>query len=158
MKKWIIILIIFLFVLIVGVGIYAYELVREPLTNQFEQAKRYVVEQQLLIDIDEVDYYHGTDSFFVFKGNNNEGDEMIIWVSDQFDTHHTELAQNGLQEEEVISLVHSEGIVDIRSIRLGIERGLPVYEIIYQAEDGRRGYYYVTFEEGRFMKRYLLQN
>ncbi|GAE34594.1 cell wall elongation regulator TseB-like domain-containing protein [Halalkalibacter akibai] len=158
MKKWIIIIILVLIILFTGAGVYAYQLIREPLLHELNQAESYVKGQKLLTEVTSASYYHGTDAFYVLIGSTEEGSEAIVWVSEDYDFHHVELQTDGLSKEDALAIVHQEdNIKGIQSVKLGFERGLPVYEITYLNEENRKGYYYLTFADGTFMKRYVLR-
>jgi uncharacterized protein YpmB len=156
MKKWILLIIIV--VLITGLGVYSYQTIREPLHHQYKQAERYVLEKSLLHTISKITYYHGTDAYYVFKGMTDEDEEVIVWVSEAFDSHQVANVSDGISEDEAIAIVQKEDeIKRIQNVKLGFERGLPIYEIVYVNNENRKGYYYVTFEDGTFMKRYVLR-
>ncbi|GAE25039.1 hypothetical protein JCM9140_1009 [Halalkalibacter wakoensis JCM 9140] len=158
MRKWIIIIILFLFLIFTGLSVYAYQIIREPLEHHYEQAERYVKGQSLLTMISDVMYFHGTDAYYVFSGVDDEGIDTYVWVSADYDFHHIEKAQDGITKEEALEIVTTnEDVERIETVKLGFERGLPVYEITYVNHENRKGYYYVTFEDGTFMKRYLLR-
>ncbi|MDT8859974.1 DUF5590 domain-containing protein [Alkalihalobacillus sp. MEB130] len=158
MKKWMILLAFIIVLSVTGLSVYAYQTIREPLYHHYEQAERYVIGQSLLSTIYHVDYYHGTDAYYVFTGLDEEETETIVWVSAQYDSHHIEKASDGITKEEAIAIVTNENAVErIQTAKLGLERGLPVYEITFLNNENRKGYYYITFEDGTFMKRYLLR-
>ncbi|WP_332693234.1 DUF5590 domain-containing protein [Halalkalibacter lacteus] len=157
MKKWIFWVVIIFVVLTTGLSVYGYQTIREPLKDNYEQAERYVLGQSLLHTVSNGTYYHGTDAYYVFEGIMDE-EEVIVWVSEEFDSHQIAKVSDGISEGEAISIVQKQDeIKRIQSVKLGIERGLPVYEIIYVNNENRKGYYYVTFEDGTFMKRYVLR-
>jgi uncharacterized protein YpmB len=158
MKKWIIIILFMLIVIFTGASVYAYHIIRQPLLHEFEQAERYIKGQELLQSVTKASYYHGTETYYVFSGLTSDQHEAIVWVSEDFDFHHTELASAGISKEEAISIVQrEEKIKRIHSVKLGYERGLPIYEVTYLNEENRKGYYYLTFNDGTFMKRYVLR-
>lgn len=158
MKKSIFIIGFVLVALLTAVSVYAYQTIRDPLANGFEQAEQYILSKSLLANVSDVNYYHGTEAYFVFKGKNQEGDEVIIWVTDDLVSHHVEKSSDGISKEEALAIVQSEAnVARIKSIRLGYERDIPIYEITYTDQEQRQAYYYLTFEDGTFMKRYQIR-
>ncbi|MCL7745949.1 DUF5590 domain-containing protein [Halalkalibacter alkaliphilus] len=158
MKKWMILIVIIIVLSLTGLSVYAYQSIREPLRHNYAQAENYVVGQSLLKTVLTVTYYHGTDAFYVFTGLDEKDEETIVWVSAEYDFHHVEKASDGITREEAVAIVErNEEVSRIRTAKLGYERELPVYEITYINDENRKGYYYVTFEKGTFMKRYLLR-
>ncbi|MFC0470250.1 DUF5590 domain-containing protein [Halalkalibacter kiskunsagensis] len=158
MKNWILVIIIILFVTIAGMSVYGYQTIREPLKHNYEQAERYVLGQSLLQSVSDISYYHGTDAYYVFEGTSVDDEEVIIWVSEEFDSHQMAKVNEGISVDEAVAIVKKQDeIKRIQSVKLGFERGLPIYEIVYVNNENRKGYYYVTFEDGIFMKRYVLR-
>ncbi|SDY88433.1 Uncharacterized protein YpmB [Evansella caseinilytica] len=67
----------------------------------------------------------------------------------------TRLKSDGLTESEVSNIAYSElSIKEIISIRLGIIGNTPVYEIVYVDEEDRHSFYYITFEDGTYIRHY----
>ncbi|ARK30346.1 cell wall elongation regulator TseB-like domain-containing protein [Halalkalibacter krulwichiae] len=158
MKKLIIFIVIILVCSMVGAGVYAYQMVRDPLLEQYERAEQYIKAEDLLQSVTDISYYHGTNSYYVVTGLSQDQEEKVVWVREDFNSHHLEFQKDGISEEDAISIVYQEDQVkEIHSVKLGFERGLPIYEVTYLNEDNRKGYYYVTFEDGTFMKRYVLR-
>ncbi|WP_227936228.1 cell wall elongation regulator TseB-like domain-containing protein [Alkalihalobacillus deserti] len=157
MKKWIIIVFFFMMISLTGAGVYAYQTIREPLLHNLEQAEHYV-KGHLLKTVYDVSYYHGTEAFYVLNGLTEEEEDTVVWVSEDFSFHHTEKTSDGISKEDAIAIVRKEDSVKrIQSVKLGYERGLPIYEVTYLNKDNRKGYYYLTFDDGTFMKRYVLR-
>ncbi|MFC0559920.1 cell wall elongation regulator TseB-like domain-containing protein [Halalkalibacter alkalisediminis] len=157
MKKWLIIIFVLVTVLLTGAGVYAYQTIREPLLHELEQAEHFV-RGQVLQTVYDVSYYHGTETYYVFFGLTEDEEDTIVWVSEDFSAYHTEKVSEGITKEEAIAIVKQQDRVKrIQSVKLGYERNLPVYEVTYLNEDNRKGYYYLTFEDGTFMKRYVLR-
>lgn len=157
MRKWIILGVTVTLFIIFGTSIYAYQLIRSPIHEQFEKARTHSYELGI-VDVQSVDYYFGTDPFYVVQGFNEEGEETILWIKEDFSFHHIERKADGISFEDALTIVTNEEVVkDVLSIKLGFERGLPIYEVVYESDDDRQGYYYVTFSDGTFMKKYLLR-
>ncbi|WP_100372740.1 cell wall elongation regulator TseB-like domain-containing protein [Bacillus sp. FJAT-45037] len=159
MKKWLLIVLISLFFIVVGTSAFVYQLVREPLVENYEQANQYIVENSLLDTMGEISYYHGTKAYYVVAGIDEDGDESIVWVNEDFTNSVQRKASEGITYEEALNHVRND--IDgsaVTNIRLGYTRGTPIYEIMYTDETERQGYYYVTFEDGTFLKRYSIRS
>ncbi|WP_100407247.1 cell wall elongation regulator TseB-like domain-containing protein [Bacillus solitudinis] len=158
MKKWIIISCIMFFLLSIGLGTLAYYVMREPLEKGYEQAQQYVFDQNLLNDIHSITYYHGTESYYVLHGFNEENVETIVWLNQNFEEVVSRKASEGITPEEAREIVKNDvNLNSIQTVRLGVERNLPIYEVLFVDEANRQGYYYITFDDGTFMKRYSLK-
>ncbi|MDV2683505.1 DUF5590 domain-containing protein [Alkalihalophilus lindianensis] len=159
MKKIIITILTVLCIVIAGTSAYAYHIIREPLVENYTEASNFVTSNELLQSIDSVHYYHGTTAHYVVKGLDEDGDEAIVWVKDDFETVNYRKASDGITYEQALSIAERAlGESQIEQIRLGFTRGIPVYEVMYNDANQRKGYYYLTFDEGTFIKRYSIRN
>ncbi|WP_197276325.1 PepSY domain-containing protein [Bacillus sp. JCM 19034] len=157
MKKWIISFTFIVFMLLIAGSIYFFTIIREPLVEQFDQVERYVLNQDLLDSIDEISYYHGQEVVYVARGE-LDSIERYVWVTDDLTTAYEANVDEGITEEEAISLVHQhEPIVELQAIRIGLERNRPLYEITFINENERKSYYYLHFKDGTLIKRYSLR-
>ena len=58
------------------------------------------------------------------------------------------------QEKAVAKLTAERDPKEIVSVRLGMEKGLPLWEITYIDQENRYSFYYLSFEDGTFIRRY----
>ncbi|WP_413380581.1 DUF5590 domain-containing protein [Alkalihalobacillus sp. 1P02AB] len=157
MKKWIISSIFLLFITFLGVAFYMYQLVREPLTEAYEQVLVYVENEQLLNDISDISYYHGTETYYVITGEDEDGDMAYLWLKEDLSFYDLYKQSDGITAEAAMAIVNQDyGAEEVVQVRLGYERKMPAYEVMFIDDENRQSYYYVTFEDGAFMKRYHL--
>ncbi|MET3504409.1 cell wall elongation regulator TseB-like domain-containing protein [Halalkalibacter oceani] len=157
MKKWIVSGIIVLFLVVCGAVAYSYNSIRTPLDEQYARAEAYAINEAGLHTITDITYYHGTNTYYVVTGSDTE-QEQIIWIPDDFQSHHMEAAADGITKQQALEIAASQVDIDhVQAIRLGFERQLPVYEVTYINSEGNQAYYYMTFADGTFMKRYQLR-
>lgn len=177
MKKWILVTllvfaagsIIFLFMI--------YSSASSPMNERQQAAQEQAEEQFDLSEIEYTNFFHGTVSYQVFDAINEDGEEIYIWMPEEIDEDDAVIQSNPEVEEEdaadpqPIVRLHSEGITEqealaaaqsgadvaeVRSIRLGIIQTSPVYEVNYRDSSGRYGFYYLSFEDGEYLRRYEL--
>ncbi|GAE29056.1 PepSY domain-containing protein [Alkalihalobacillus hemicellulosilyticus] len=157
MKKWIISILLIVIILLISGTIYAYTIIREPLTNQLSQVEKYVLNQQLLNTVEEVTYFHGQEVVYVAQGL-YEDELKFVWVSEDFMSVHEANEEDGITQNEAIAIVEQhETINQLQAVRLGYERNRPLYEITFIDENGRQAYYYLDFTNGSLLKRYSLR-
>ena len=157
MKKWFITISVITIVFVIAISAFVYYIVRAPLEQGYEQAERYVVGQHILDEVDTITYYHGTEPFYVLHGK-REGEEIIVWIQQSFDQVVSRKVSEGITVEEALSKAKADlNISSVERIRLGFERDVPIYEVVFVDKENRQGYYYVTFDDGTFMKRYSLR-
>ncbi len=158
MKKIIMLCSFLIVVTFVWQGINFFKTVNEPLTEKINVAQSFVKENTTMEAIDAVDFYHGNEAFYIFKGINNEKDDIIIWVPESFDTYIKKHQDEGLSFQDVVDFTNSElNPKEIISIKLGMENLIPLYEIIYKDQQGRYSYYYISFKDGSYLKHYHLK-
>ncbi|NEU31192.1 hypothetical protein GN156_10410 [bacterium LRH843] len=157
MKKWIVTCSLIFFLVLIGVSVYAYQSIQMPLYDQFDRASAYATANELTM-INHIDYYYGTEAYYIVNGKNEENEEVIFWINEDFTSHHVEKSTDGITSEKALAIVQKEvNIARVLSVRLGIERDLPIYEVTYINDQNSQGYYYLTFRDGTFMKRYQLR-
>lgn len=157
MKKWIVSGVVVLLLVLCGAGAYSYNSIRAPLDEQYARAETYAINEAGLHTITDIDYYHGTKTYYVVTGSDSE-QEQIVWIADDFQSHQMESAADGITKQQALDLVSSQVDIDqMQAIRLGFERQLPVYEVTYINTEGNQAYYYLTFADGTFMKRYQIR-
>lgn len=157
MKKWIISITSIISILLLAGSLYLYTIIREPLTDQFDQVEQYVLQQQLLDTIEDISYFHGHEVVYVARGE-LDSVQRYVWVTDDLTTAYEANVDEGITEEEAISLVEQhEPIIQLQTIRLGLEQNRPLYEVTFIDESERKSYYYLHFKDGTLIKRYSLR-
>ncbi|MFC3884214.1 DUF5590 domain-containing protein [Bacillus songklensis] len=158
MKKWGIIIIVF--IILAGLGmtnVYfkSVESKRDAEGQAVQKAKK-------VYDLNEIistQTYYGSHTYYIIKAKNKKNEKVIIWVpkNDKKRDMIVKKENSGMSREEVISLVQKERHPEkIKSVRLGMENDLPLWEITYVNQDNSFTYYYVNFQTGEFLKRYSI--
>ncbi|UOE92305.1 DUF5590 domain-containing protein [Alkalihalobacillus sp. LMS39] len=159
MKKWIIFGIALFVVVIVSMSTYFYQTIRSPIVAEKAEISEFVIENTAVTNVDMVELYHGTESYFVIEGSNEQDENIIVWINkEDRESIIVRNAADGITKDQVRSFALSElDPKKIISIRLGYENDRTVYEITYIDEEDRYSYYYMTFSDGTFVKRYSLR-
>ncbi|MCR2820212.1 cell wall elongation regulator TseB-like domain-containing protein [Lederbergia panacisoli] len=154
MKKWIFILLP-LIIITVSVYIYVYIEARQPLLKAEQYAEKRARAEANLVSNDEFFVYHGTKTYYVIIGNNQEGIETIVWIPEKKDEDIiTKKVSEGISEKEAISkLVYEEEPKKILGTRLGMEKNLPVWELSYLDQNSKLNYYYIHFDTGKWWRK-----
>lgn len=156
-KKWLFI-IIFVIAVVIGIFAYFYMSIRSPIKEDAKRAVEYVLEHTEIVQVDKTEFYNGTRDYQVIFGKDKNGTEWIVWYNDEEKDVIKRKKADGLSEQDVLKIVKKElNIEKTEKIRLGIENRLPVYEVIYLEDGDRFAYYYLTFDDGTFVKRYSLK-
>jgi uncharacterized protein YpmB len=167
MKKWLF-LFIALIILIGWKAIDVYQAAVTPLNKDEERAVAIAKKEINIREIKKVYHYFGTEmnhkkaeSFQVVACTNEKGEDIFVWISEKKNKPViVKKAKEGISEKEAIKIVNKErNPKEIISVTLGMENNVPLWEIKFLEEDGRFTYYYIDFDDGKFLKRYsILEN
>jgi uncharacterized protein YpmB len=157
MSKIISAIVIILTVVVVWQSVHFYSTVKTPIQKIESEALRYLEENVELDHISYIDFYHGTESFHVFEGADENEEEFIIWVPNTLETFIMKPKNAGITLEDVLLFTQRElNPKQLISVKLGMENLVPLYEIIYKDQQGRYSYYFISFKDGSYLKHYHL--
>ncbi|MCD8510701.1 MAG: DUF5590 domain-containing protein [Bacillus sp. (in: Bacteria)] len=167
MKGWIIAVLIIIVVGFISFSYYIYEAISAPMIERQQNVISLINNLEGIHEINNISHYHGRRSFQVFEGINDDDQEIYIWVEELKEEQKeentepqviTRLKSDGLTEQQVKDIVHGRlNINEIKSINLGIIGITPIYEVIYEDQSNRHSFYYITFEDGTYIRHYQFQ-
>ncbi|MFK9093429.1 DUF5590 domain-containing protein [Bacillus salipaludis] len=153
MKKWIVFLVLFV-VAIIGILIKVYFSSVEPVKAAEQKAVTLANKEVQMKEVQDFHIYNGLETINVIEGKNNKGEKIIVWIPDKSKKVIVKKAKNGLSKEEAIQkLLQEKKPKKIISVRLGMEKNIPLWEIYYRSENNLINYYYVHFETGEWLKK-----
>jgi uncharacterized protein YpmB len=157
MKKYVLMFIIVV-LLLIWQSIYTYQRAVEYQNQQHNSAIRIAKEIDEIVEVKRVTTYNGKQSYSVVYGIREDNTERIICVPNQKDNQIITIdPAEGITEEEAVEIVIADrNPAEIKSVTIGIEQNVPIWEVIYLDEQNRYSYYYITFKDGQFIKRYTL--
>lgn len=177
MKGWITAVTLIIF-MIAGMTVYLlYTAAKDPLEDREQDAVEFARQHVTFQEVESIDYYHGTRAYQIINTQNDEGEHIYIWVEERFsvdepiihDDFETDIKQEEEEPRRIIVRKQSDGISKedvhvhiqdtlsinrLNSVKLGMIGRTPVYEVNYISSEGRQSYYFVTFEEGRYVRHY----
>jgi uncharacterized protein YpmB len=143
-----------LFLMILSLLSYTYIQAMQPLKSSEEKAIEIALEETDLVSIDDFEEYHGLESVLVVKGKNKSGESMIAWIPENVDEITVRKEADGIKAKDAIKKVEQlsepSKIIDVR---LGMEKGIPLWEIYYLSDSNLINYYHVDFETGEWLKK-----
>ena len=100
--------------------------------------------------------YNGNETWYVVTGVDEDGKKIGVWIPENKKEESKVLPlSEGLTEEEAIKLVKDKKKAkSIIAANLGMEKGTPLWEIIYKNNDDLYGYYYLNFKSGNLIRHY----
>ncbi|MBO9128214.1 DUF5590 domain-containing protein [Bacillus sp. 165] len=157
MKKW-----IFIATVVIVAAVFYSVHIYQSTISQKEQGQVKAVETAKklggLVEIISVDYYNGEAPYQVIKGINKQKKEIIIWVPEKKGQTVIRKVNDGISEQQAVQIVEKErSPKEIIKVKLGIENNVPLWEITYIDQEDRYTYYYMDYEDGKFLKRYSIQ-
>jgi uncharacterized protein YpmB len=153
MKKWIIFIILFVLV-IVGFLIKVYFKSVDPVNAAEKKAVALANKEISLKEIEDFHIYNGIETVNVIEGKSIKGEKIIVWIPENSKQVFVKKAMDGLSKEEAIQkLLQEKKPKKIISVRLGMEKNIPLWEIYYRSNNNLINYYYVHFETGEWLKK-----
>lgn len=151
MKKWIIGILVFFLIFVIWRGISIYQSALEPLNIAEAKGNERALEKTPIVTIEESYTYFGTKAYQVVIGKNDDGKKMIAWIPEKDGEIITRFERDGITENEALSIFKRErNPQEIRSVKLGVEDNIPIWEIIYIGSDNRLTYHKMYFETGKY--------
>ncbi|MEH7093436.1 cell wall elongation regulator TseB-like domain-containing protein [Neobacillus vireti] len=153
MKKWIFIP-LFALILIIGLFIKVYFSSVQPVKAAEKKAVSLARDKVQLSEVDDFHIYNGIETVNVIEGKNKNGSKVIVWIPEKSKKVIIKKAKDGITKEEAIQkLLQEKQPKKIISVRLGMEKNIPMWEIYYRSENNLINYYYVHFETGEWLKK-----
>ncbi len=153
MKKWIILL-VFILVAALGISVKVYYSAMSPVKAAEKQAVAIAGRKAKFSKIEDFHIYNGLETINVIEGKNKNGEKIIVWVPEKSKNVVIKKAKSGLSKEEAIQkLLREKNPKEIISVRLGMEKNIPLWEIYYRSENNLINYYYIEFETGEWLKK-----
>ncbi|MGG6361442.1 DUF5590 domain-containing protein [Peribacillus frigoritolerans] len=155
MKKWLIIasILVLCFIGFVnGAYIKALQPKKEAGNEAFKKAK----EEGGLVTMEEFYLYNGQDSYSVIIGKGEKGTKKIVWLpEDKKKEIVVENYKDGKSKKEIMNIVKEKlNPQKIISVKLGMEKNVPLWEVTYLDESERFNYDYYDFKTGEWLKYY----
>ncbi|MCM3114600.1 DUF5590 domain-containing protein [Neobacillus sp. MER 74] len=153
MKKWIIVLSIIVLAFC-GLLIKVYLSALDPVKTAETKAVSRAQEKISLKEVEDFHIYNGIETINVIEGKSKNGDKIIVWMPEKSKEIIVRKAKNGLTKEEAIQKLQQEkSPKKIISVRLGMEKNIPLWEIYYRSNNNLINYYYVHFDTGEWLKK-----
>ncbi len=153
MKKWLLII----GVLVIGFitsSTVVYVNAINPLKSAQEKAVKIAREETSLTGVDDFNLYNGDESYYVLQGRNKNGTKLIVWIPEKKGKIIVKKASDGITRQEAIGIVSGEINSDtIISVKLGMEKGIPLWEVHTRTNENLLNYYLIEFETGKWLKK-----
>jgi uncharacterized protein YpmB len=153
MKKWIIFIVIFI-VVIFGLLIKVYFTSVDPVKAAEKKAVALANKEISIKEVEDFHIYNGIETVNVIEGKSNNGEKIIVWIPEKSKKVYVKKAKDGLSKEDAIQkLLQEKSPKKVISVRLGMEKNIPLWEIYYRSNNNLINYYYVHFDTGEWLKK-----
>lgn len=156
LKKWVLFIVIFIISLTVIISLLIYSQAKAPFDSARKDAETYVLQHNLLAQIQDSYVYNSSTTFHTVLGVNTEGEEKAFFLPEKkTDEAIMEVSlKDGITKEQAIELaLKNEKDVKLLHAKLGVEEVGPVWEITFINKDNNLGYVYLLFNNGDWWKR-----
>ncbi|MBB5323368.1 uncharacterized protein YpmB [Anoxybacillus tepidamans] len=157
MKKWSILFFVFLCI-VIWLTVSVYRAAMDPKQSLIEKARERAAQKVSFAYIDDTYTYYGEKTYVVLVGTDRKGTKKIAWVPEKGEHIVVKRAKSGITKQQAIEKLKAErNPKEIVSTKLGMEKGVPLWELTYIDQDNRYSFYYISFEDGAFLKRYSFE-
>ncbi|SEK36765.1 Uncharacterized protein YpmB [Carnobacterium iners] len=145
-----------LLVIVLGViifSIFIYMKSRQPFMQARDEAINIAKESTDLVTVEKFYWYNNKKSYFSVSGM-NEKEEPIIVIVEQDGGKVVVLNPGEFISESVAKKIATTELKpkQILETRIGLEEGVPVWEVTYEQDNGKLGYYILSAKEGNWLK------
>jgi uncharacterized protein YpmB len=152
-KKWFLI-ISFVVIIIITISTIIYLNAIQPLKSAEEKAIEIAMAETPLTVVDEFNIYNGEETYYVLQGKNEDGTKLIVWVPEEKGKLMVKKASDGITKKQAIDTVSAEIATDsIITVKLGMEKGIPLWEVHSRTKGHLLNYYSVEFKTGKWLKK-----
>lgn len=154
MMKKLLVGFVVLLLIFVGVLLNTYIQAIKPFNNAKQDAIEIAKAKTDIVVVDDFQLFHGIESVSILKGTNKKGEHIIVWIPKNSEDIMVKKEANGISEKNAIKKVkqlsNPKKIIDVR---LGMEKGIPLWEIYYLSDSNLINYYHLDFESGEWLKK-----
>jgi uncharacterized protein YpmB len=162
-KKTLITLIITVAILIIAAWVFAstYSAAREQYMDGHEESKELALEKGKLSKIETIETYNGQIKYHVMSGENNNNEKVYVWVpqTKKNETVIVKKQSSGITEEQAIAKVNQAyNPANIVDVKLGMDEGIPIWEVKYRDKSERYTFDFVNFYDGEIIKHMAIKD
>lgn len=126
----------------------------EPISDAEEKAVSRAKEESAITTVDDFYVYHGEEVYSIVQGKDKQGTKWIVWVPEKKGDVIAKKASSGITEKEAVNkLIQEKKASEIISVKLGMEKKRPLWEIHYAIGGNVLNYYYVDFKTGEKLRK-----
>ncbi|MBM7647962.1 uncharacterized protein YpmB [Bacillus ectoiniformans] len=154
MKKFIFIIFIPIFIFFIA-ALTLYNSAQKPYVKAEEKAAAAARNDAGIVTVTDFYLYHGQETYYVLKGQTEKNVEKVVWIpKDKKKKQTVRTYKEGVTKEQALKKLMSEQKPEeLLSIKLGMEKNKPVWEITFVNSRQQLSYYYLLFDSGKWLKK-----
>lgn len=156
---------LFIIIVLIISGIWiltsSYLSAREQYKDGHEQSREFALEEANLKSVNKIKTYSADQKYHVITGTNKENQKVYAWISNIEKGRKILIKKqsSGITKEEALETVYQEhNPAEIISVQLGMDEGIPIWEVKYQDEKERYTFDFVNFYDGKIIKHMAIKN
>ncbi len=126
-----------------------------------KESKKFAIEYANLSAISQINTFSADKKYHVITGENANDEPVYAWISNVHKDREiiVEKQSSGITKEEALERVYQEhNPSEIISVQLGMDEGVPIWEVKYQDESDRYTFDFVNFYDGEIIKHMAIKN
>lgn len=127
----------------------------EPINEAEKIATKIAKEEASITTVHDFSIYNGTKTYYIIQGKASNGKNMIVWIPEEKKDRNIIIraANRGVSKEDAIRIItEKKSPKEIKSVKLGMENNIPLWEVYYSSTEDSISYYYIDFATGRMLK------
>lgn len=158
MKKWFIFISVFILSLSLCISLFVIWKAGQPFSTEKDKAEHLAVEEKKLSLVTDSQVYSGSTTYITVNGTDEKGREKAVFIPTSGKNQVIEevMLNDGISKKQAIQTVQDEfKVKEVLHTKLGWEQDNAVWEITFLNENDKLNYVYLSFENGKWMKRIL---
>ena len=153
MKKSIISLLTIIMGVVIVFSIFVYMESRRPLLQARQETMKIAQESSDLVSANKFYWYNNKRTYFSVSGVNKKEENMVVIVEQKGGNATVLNPGEFISENEAKKIAYTEKKPKkMLETRMGIDNGVPIWEVAYEQKNGKLGYYIVTAKDGKWVK------
>ncbi|MCM3596915.1 DUF5590 domain-containing protein [Metabacillus idriensis] len=142
--------------LLVSLGVFlnVYHSAMAQKNDGHEEAIDRALKETDLKNAESVETFNGLKQFYVITGLNKSNKAVYVWVPEnKKEKPVLKLASDGITEKKALEIVKAQqNPVKVISVKLGMEKNVPLWEVKYIDDQNRYTYDLINFSNGEIRK------
>ncbi|MGX7419254.1 cell wall elongation regulator TseB-like domain-containing protein [Carnobacterium gallinarum] len=153
MKKGIVLTLTIVMAFIVVGSWYVYYVGHQPMAKAEKEATEIAKQEADLKEVDQFYWYNGVETYFTITGTNQKDEKIIVIIAKKGGKTQVIKQSDTISESDARKLTReAKNPKRILETRIGLEKDIPIWEVVYKEENGRLGYHILKLKDGEYIR------